>query len=55
MEEWLAELARERKILVGRFGKPDEPAAAITFLASPVSAYTTGAALEVAGGISRFA
>lgn len=55
MEEWLAELAREKHIPLGRFGKPEEPAAAIAFLASPLAGFITGAALEVAGGVSRFA
>lgn len=55
MDEWLAELATEKKIPLGRFGRPEEPASAILFLASPLSGFTTGAALEVAGGVSRFA
>lgn len=55
MEEWLAELAAEKEIPLGRFGHAAEPAAAIIFLASPLSGFTTGAALEVAGGVSRFA
>jgi NAD(P)-dependent dehydrogenase (short-subunit alcohol dehydrogenase family) len=55
LEEWLADLARERQIPLGRLGRPEEPAAAIAFLASPLSGFTTGAALEVAGGVSRFA
>lgn len=55
MEEWLVELAREKQIPLGRFGRPEEPAAAIIFLASPIAAFITGAALEVAGGVSRFA
>jgi NAD(P)-dependent dehydrogenase (short-subunit alcohol dehydrogenase family) len=55
MDDWLAELAREKHIPLGRFGKPEEPAAAIAFLASPMAGFITGAALEVAGGVSRFA
>ncbi|OAN56541.1 SDR family oxidoreductase [Sphingobium sp. TCM1] len=55
MEDWLVELAREKHIPLGRFGKPEEAAAAILFLASPVAGFITGAALEVAGGVSRFA
>ncbi|QDK35693.1 short chain dehydrogenase (plasmid) [Sphingomonas sp. IC081] len=55
MDDWLAELAAEKQIPLGRFGRPEEPAAALVFLASPVSGFTTGAALEVAGGVSRFA
>lgn len=52
---WMADLAREKKIPLARMGRPEEPAAAIVFLASSAAAYITGAALEVAGGVSRFA
>jgi NAD(P)-dependent dehydrogenase (short-subunit alcohol dehydrogenase family) len=55
MADWLAGLAQEKHIPLGRFGEPEEPAAAIAFLASPVAGFITGAALEVAGGVSRFA
>ncbi len=55
MDEWLGDLAREKKIPLGRFGRPEEPAAAIAFLSSSLSAFTTGASLEVSGGVSRFA
>ena len=54
-EQWMAHLAADRGILAGRFGKPEEAAAAIAFLASPAAGFITGAALEVAGGVSRFA
>ena len=39
-----------RKSLMGRAGTPDEVAAAILFLGSDVSAFTTGAILDVSGG-----
>lgn len=55
MEQWLADLARDKGIPLGRFGRPEEPAAAIAFLLSPRSSFTTGASLEISGGISRFA
>jgi NAD(P)-dependent dehydrogenase (short-subunit alcohol dehydrogenase family) len=54
-EAWMAKLAKEKGILAGRLGRPEEPAAAIAFLASPVAGFITGASLEVAGGVSRFA
>ncbi len=54
-EDWFAELARAKKIPLGRLGRPQEAARAITFLASPASSYITGAKLEISGGVSRFA
>lgn len=54
-EQWLHELALERRIPLGRFGRPEEAAAAVTFLAAPAASFITGASLEVAGGVSRFA
>lgn len=53
--EYLGEIAAQRRIPLGRVGVPREPAAAIAFLASPLASYITGAALEVSGGVSRYA
>lgn len=55
MEDWLADQARRRHIPLRRLGHPEEAAAAIAFLASPVSGFTTGATIEVSGGVSKFA
>ena len=52
-EDWMAELARQKNIPLGRLGRPEEPARAIVFLASPCASYTTGAAIDVSGGLSR--
>jgi citronellol/citronellal dehydrogenase len=41
---------RARDLPLGRLGTADEVAAAIVFLASPASAWTTGTTLDVTGG-----
>ncbi|MDE0150688.1 MAG: SDR family oxidoreductase [Rhodospirillaceae bacterium] len=55
LEDWMAALAVEKNIPLGRLGAPDEAASAVVYLASPAAAYISGAALEVSGGTSRFA
>jgi NAD(P)-dependent dehydrogenase (short-subunit alcohol dehydrogenase family) len=52
--EWLASVAKEKGIPLGRLGEPDEAARAIAFLGSPAASYITGAQLEISGGVSRF-
>ncbi len=51
---WLDRTAREKGVPLGRFGKPEEVAAAIAFLCSERAGYITGATLEISGGVGRF-
>ena len=37
---------------LGRFGKPEEVAEAVVFLASPEAGFITGAVLNIDGGLS---
>ena len=53
-DAYMAELAADRGIPLGRIGKPDEVAAAIAFLASPLCGFMTGAVIEISGGFSRY-
>ena len=52
--DWYAELARSRRIPLGRVGEPQEVARAVVFLCSPVASFITGAQLEISGGISGY-
>jgi 3-oxoacyl-[acyl-carrier protein] reductase len=54
MTRALTEAQREaalRQIPLGRFGAPEDVAAAVVFLASPQAAYITGVTLHVSGGM----
>jgi 3-oxoacyl-[acyl-carrier protein] reductase len=42
--------AQTKATALGRYGQPEEVAAAVAFLASPSAAYITGATLNVDGG-----
>lgn len=53
--DWQAELAADRGIALGRLGAAEEVASMITVLLSPRSSYVTGAALDVCGGLARYA
>ena len=53
-DAYIAELAHERGIPLGRIGRPEEVAAMIAFLASPLCGYMTGAVIEMSGGQSHY-
>lgn len=53
-EEWSAEIAADRGISLGRFGRAEEVAFPIVTLLSPLSSYCTGATIDVGGGVSRY-
>lgn len=52
-DEWIGNIAKKRGIPMQRLGKPEEPAHALVFLASPLASYTTGTALDVSGGFNK--
>jgi 3-oxoacyl-[acyl-carrier protein] reductase len=52
-EEFFRQWA-EREVPLGRFGRPDEVAGVVAFLASERAGYITGASVDVAGGMGRY-
>jgi NAD(P)-dependent dehydrogenase (short-subunit alcohol dehydrogenase family) len=52
---WTGELAARKRIPLQRLGLPQEAAQAIFFLATPMSSYSTGAHIDVSGGLSHHA
>lgn len=52
-ENWTGALARKKHIPLNRFGKPDEAAWALFYLATHLSSYTTGSHIDVSGGFAR--
>lgn len=52
-DEFFADMSGE--IPLGRFGEPEEVAGIVTFLASDRASYITGASIDVAGGMGRYA
>ncbi|ABM06465.1 SDR family oxidoreductase [Paenarthrobacter aurescens] len=53
-EAWSAGIAANRGIRLGRFGTAEEVAFHIVSLLSPLSGYTTGATIDVGGGVGRY-
>jgi NAD(P)-dependent dehydrogenase (short-subunit alcohol dehydrogenase family) len=51
--EFFAELAGQ-EVPLGRFGRPDEVAGIVAFLAGDRASYITGASIDVAGGMGKY-
>jgi 3-oxoacyl-[acyl-carrier protein] reductase len=52
-DDVMARMLAHQGVPAGRFGTPDEVAAAVVFLASEQASWITGATLEVDGGTLR--
>ncbi len=52
-EEVMDRMLAKQGVATGRFGRPEEVAAAVVFLASEAAGWVTGATLEVDGGTLR--
>ena len=52
-EEFFARLAAQ-EVPLGRFGRPDEVAGIVAFLAGDRASYITGASIDVAGGMGKY-
>jgi len=52
-DEFFGQLAKA-EVPLGRFGRPDEVAGLVTFLASDRASYTAGASIDVGGGMGKF-
>lgn len=52
-DQWSFQLAQRKGIRLGRLGRPEEAAKAILFLGTDLSSFTTGASVDVSGGLAK--
>lgn len=52
-DSWSTQIAADRGIVLGRFGRAEEVAFPIATLLSPLSGYCTGSTIDVGGGVAR--
>ncbi len=53
-DQWSADLAADRGIVLGRLGVADEVSFVVTMLLSPRASYVTGSTVDVSGGVGRY-
>ncbi len=52
-DEFFGQLAAS-EVPLGRFGRPDEVAGIVTFLAGDRASYINGASIDVGGGMGKY-